>query len=105
MSPGGAGRFPVTAADDGLQRLPCSAAWVEIAVGGGFPGRCSGRCLGAACLRPHSVPRVIPADVPEKAEIEAVGAFGRRSLVSACLDPLRPYPSAFWGSAASLRTG
>ena len=57
--------------------------------------------VSAACLRPCSVARVIPADVPEKAKIEAVGAFGRRPLVSACLDSLRPCPSAFWGSAAS----
>ena len=30
------------------------------------------------------VPRALSADVPKKAEIEAVGAFGRRSPVSAC---------------------
>ena len=37
--------------------------------------------VSAACLRPCSVARVIPADVPRKAEIETVGALGRRSLV------------------------
>ena len=80
-------------------KLPSSA---------GFPGRCLGRCLGVGCLRCvpfRPVLRVLSADVPGKAKIEAVGAFGRRSLVSACLEPLRPYPSAFQGSAASLRTG
>ena len=34
--------------------------------------------VSAACLRPCSVPWVIPADVPGKAEIEAVSVFGRR---------------------------
>ena len=61
--------------------------------------------VSAACLRRHSVSGVIPADVPKKAEIEAVGAFGRRSLVSACLDPLRPCSSAFLGFRCVAATG
>ena len=51
--------------------------------------------VSAACLRPYSVPRVIPAGVPGKAKIEVVSAFGRRFPVLACLDSLRPCPSAF----------
>ena len=48
---------------------------------------------------------ITSAGVPGKAEIEAVGTFGRLSLVSVYLDPLRPCLSVFQGSAASLRAG
>ena len=67
----------VVPGDRGGYRVPLP----EVDSVGGFPGRCPGRCLGAACLKPRSVPWVIPADVPRKAEIEAVSALGRRSLV------------------------
>ena len=74
----------------------------------GFPGRCLGRCLGAGCLRCVPFRRVLrglSADVPKKAEIEAVGTFGRRSLVPACLDSLRPCPSAFLGFRCVVADG
>ena len=98
MSPGLAGRFP---GDCSGYRVPLPG--LKLPSAAGSPGVVPDVAMvSAACLRRHSVPGVTPAGVPRKAEIEAVGAFGRRSFG---LARLRPCPLAFQGSAASLRTG